>query len=193
MATPTLERDLALVFPLDSGAVAYSKPVSTKTFESNYMALAKVYSTILDQGLLPTGHSVAARMLYELQAAGHADADLFLADIRQRTTIGIHVPDPTEEGPGTYETHQMQNAITKNLIDEDDVKRIENLMVFIIAASRLSGSKVRAAHVERVVCALTSAQRTSLTPTAFLNSLLTSMQDVASGANAPVQTEEPEA
>lgn len=191
MATsPKLERDLAVVFTLDSGKVVYSKPVARAVFEKNYLALAKVYSAIQDQGLMSTGSSIAARMLKELQASGQTDADLFLADIHQRTMIGIYVEPKIEGTVGTYEQVMMADAIRRNLIDEDDVSEVENLMVFLIAASYLAGTKSIAAIVTQWAIGMRKAQRTSSTFTVFLNSLLTSMQEELSGKNVPAQTAE---
>ncbi|WP_321868604.1 hypothetical protein [Paraburkholderia tropica] len=189
MATK-LERDLSIVFPLESGAIVYSKPVTRATFERNYMALAKVYATIQEQGLLLTGTSIAARMLRELQTNGQCDADLFLADIHQRTQIAKYIEPEVEGNVGTYEQFMMADAIKKGVIDEDDVSEIENLLVFTTAASHLSGSRAAANSILTVMLSRQKAQRTSLTLTAFLNSLLTSMQEESSGANAAARMAE---
>lgn len=184
MVNTKLERDLSIVFTLESGAVVYSKPVARAVFEKNYLQLAKVYSAIMEQSLITTGGSIAARMLRELQTQGLADADLFIGNIHQRTMIATYV-EPAKDGVvGTYEQHMMADAIRKNLIDEDDVAEIENLLVFTTAASYLAGSKATAALVMNFVLGMRKAQRTSSTFTEFLNSLLTSMTEENSGANA---------
>ncbi|MFM0010965.1 hypothetical protein [Paraburkholderia sediminicola] len=184
MANVKLERDLSIVFTLESGAVVYSKPVARAVFEKNYMQLAKVYSAIQEQSLITTGSSIAARMLRELQTQGLADADLFLANIHQRTQIATYAEPAKEGAVGSYEQHMMADAIRKNLIDEDDVAEIENLLVFITAVSYLAGSKATAALILNWSLGMRKAQRTSYTFTAFLNSLLTSMTEENSGVNA---------
>jgi hypothetical protein len=185
-----LERDLSIVFALENGTVVYSKPVARAVFERNYLALAKVYSTIQEQGLITTGSSIAARMLKELEANGQVDAGLFLANIHQRTMIATYVDPNTEGGVGSYEQHMMADAIRKGLIDDDDVAEIENLLVFTIAASYLSGSKANAARILKWSLGMRNAQRTSSNFTDFLNSLLTSMREDSSGENAAAQTAE---
>lgn len=190
MAEVKLERDLSIVFTLDSGAVVYSKPVARAVFEKNYLALAKIYSLILEQGLLRTGISIAARMLKDLEKAGEVDAGLLLANIHQRTQIATYA-EPAKEGTvGSYDQHMMANAIRDGLIDEDDVAEIENFMVFFIAASFLSGSKANAARIQQMALGIRKADRTSSNFTEFLNSLLTLMQEELSGANAAGQTAE---
>jgi hypothetical protein len=189
-STAKLERDLSIVFTLESGAVVYSKPVARSVFEKNYLPLAKLYSSIQAQGLFYTGMSIAARMLRDLEASGEADASLLLADIYQRTQLALYI-EPEKEGEvGRYEQYMMADAVRKKLIDEDDISEIENFLVFTIAASYLSGSKANAASIMRGILGMRRAQRTSLPLTEFLNSLLTSMQDELSGKKEAVQTAE---
>lgn len=172
-----LERDLKVVIPLESGAICYSIPVSRQIFETNYMAFAKIWSAIQEQGLVATGASIAARMLRQLAVEQNLNVDPILGEIRRLCTIAI----PTEHG---YQQYPMDNAVRDRLIDEDDIAEIENLLVFSIAVSYLS-TKAQAAKLLEWVRGMRKALTTSLTFTDFLASLQTSMQDDSSGEKSP--------
>jgi hypothetical protein len=172
-----LERDLKLVIPLESGALVYSSPVSKGVYEANYLALAKVYSTIMGQNMLLTGPAIAARMLRELGKEQDIDAESFIGELRRLCLVAI------PSGEKGYAQEPLENAIRRNSIDEDDVDELENFLVFSTAASFLS-TKKQAAWVLGLTRGQRGAVTTPLSFTAYLDSLQTSITEGNSGEKA---------
>ncbi|MCO4880236.1 hypothetical protein [Paraburkholderia caribensis] len=172
-----LDRNLNFVLPLESGAIAYIRPLKRFVFDANYLALAKVYSAIQEQDMMSTGGSIAARMLRDLEKNQGFDAQSVLIEIRRMTTVAV-------KGANGYETPMLEDALSQGLVDEDDVAEIENFMVFTTAASYLTGSKERAARVIQFTAGMRNVETTSLALTDYLSSSATLKTVGNSGAKA---------
>lgn len=182
MLKPKLDRNLNFVIPLVGGAIVYAIPISKAVFEQHYMELAKVYSTIQEQGLITTGASIAARMLRQLEDQQHVNIEPLLSEIRRLCQVAI----PSDSG---YNIELLDDARRKDLLDDEDVSEVENFLAFSIAVSHLS-SRAQAASLLEWVRGMRNVEVTSLSFTALLDSFKTSIEKETSGQKQEKPKEE---
>ncbi|GGA00489.1 hypothetical protein [Dyella caseinilytica] len=183
-----IDEKLNLVIPLSSddknvSLYVYHIPISREVFEQNYRVMAATQAYIASKGVrfqFGTGPRIATLTLKEeglREAAqrGEVDkdgkpvdraTDALLLEIRRLTTILA----PGSQG---YETLPIDTAIQRGLLDEDDWRETESILVFFTFQYALE-QKSKKRDMAMAIASVTKAVITSSTPTEFLNSLQTS-------------------
>ena len=188
--TPTIDRKLNLVIPVENGdqtSYVHSTPISRQVFEANFEAIGRTFSRIYGGGYgLMAGPRIAAMMLRKVaedfggddptaRAASLALVESSLMNEVRRLSNWVAV------GPSGWASIPYQEAVDKKLISEDDAAEVENALVFFTVASSMhkkselpiilaGASKIWGARIE-----LSNS-------TAFAASLRTSTEAASSGA-----------
>lgn len=144
--TLKLDRKLNLVIPLDYGNVAFpytvwvhATPIGREVFEANHLVLARTFSKIFKLGLdAVSGPRVAALMLRETaeemgvwKGEGGTEISLIGEMVRLANVLA-----PKADGRG-WEPIPFQEAVDKNILDEDDLSEVTNALAFFTVASTM--------------------------------------------------------
>lgn len=181
--------DLRLVLPIradangTASAWAYHTPISMQTFEANYRVLAATKAALFAQGpryAFEVGAQVAALHLRDAgrrDAADRLDLDAsgnpgdggigaLIADLHRLTTIAAPAAAGWEQVP-------LAIAMQRGVLDADDVREVENALVFFTCAFYLTPRAQRSATVG-LVASVAGGSTTSLPLTDWIASLPTS-------------------
>lgn len=149
-------------------------PVSLEVWRNYFLILAKTYSQIFAQGLHSiAGPSVACLMLERLARIdgvweGESGVQQgLLNEIRRLTNIVL----PTGKG---WETVPYEVALSRQLIDPEDIEQIEGAIVFFICASAVLRGRNQRTKLEAILMMidhLWGARSSSLDVMAFAASL----------------------
>lgn len=191
-----IDEKLNLVIPLssdDKGASVhvYHTPISREVYEQHYRVMAATQAYIASKGIrfqFGIGPRIATLTLKEeglREAAqrGEVDkdgkpidkaTDALLLEIRRLTTI-------LAPGSNGYETLPIDTAIQRGVLDEDDWRETESILVFFTFQYALE-QKSKRRDMAQAIASVTKAVITSSTPMEFLNSLLTSMKVASTAA-----------
>jgi hypothetical protein len=172
-----IDRRLFLVQSIEteSGIIhIHSMPVSLEVWRNYFLILAKTYSQIFAQGLHSiAGPSVACLMLERLARIdgvweGESGVQQgLLNEIRRLTNIVL----PTGKG---WETVPYEVALSRQLIDPEDIEQIEGAIVFFICASAVLRGRNQRTKLEAILMMidhLWGARSSSLDVMAFAASL----------------------
>jgi hypothetical protein len=197
-----INEQLNLVIPLmaDDGSITshvYHMPVSREVFERHYRVLSATHDYLASKGThfrFSTGPRIATLTLKDegrrdaVQRGyvdkdgkvSEAETDAFLLEIRRLTTI-------LAPGPNGYETLPIDTAMQRGLLDEEDWRETESILVFFTLQYALA-PRAQKAEMARVVASLMKAATTSSTPMEFLNSLptLTKVASIAAQEDSSV-------
>ncbi len=171
-----IDRKLNLVVPVDrhSGKLyVHSTPISSETFETYALVLAKTFSSIYSEGLGSiAGPRVAAIQLKrialsidEWEGPEGVENGLLQEIIRLSNVV---VPD--EKG---WQTLPLHDALSKDLIEGDDFSEVMNALVFFTLVSSMH-RRNQIATILKGIGPLWDTQTTSLSSTEFAASLTTS-------------------
>lgn len=181
-----ISKDLNLVIPIERDGVklyAHSVPVSRETFENYHAILAKTFSQVTDGGLNVTaGLATAALALRDAAKArdmweGPTGVKAGLMNEIRRITSVIA---PGDNGNTVYTLH---DAATRGILDEDEVSEVENAIVFFTLVSRMF-RKAQVPMMVSAICGMGGLSITSLSSTAFSDSLRTSTATETSAQQA---------
>ena len=192
-----VDGDLNLVFPItwnDKGPAiwAYHVPISRKVFDASYRLLAATKDILCPDGDWSTSSTMIAGNT--LRDAGRRDAARYglpeglsvedggaavplLAELRRLTTLMV----PSANG---YESLPAEVAIGRKTISEEDWTDAESALVFFTCALSLIPHGRRTGVGPAFAAALLGST-TSLSVTAFRDSLATSTAPATSEAPAP--------
>ena len=179
-----IDKKLNLVIPLerddDTKIYVHSSPISMAVFETYYLVMAKTFSSIYNEGLgVTAGPRIAALVLKRVSEnmgiwEGESGVRNGLVNEMRRLT---NVIAPGENG---WQSIPLQEAINKNLIDEDELSEVENALTFFTVAYRLHRKAEREAILNGA-SRLWGGQIESLNSTEYMSSLQTSTTDVNFG------------
>lgn len=175
-----IDSSLRLVLPLrsdDTGNTiswAYHTPLSMQAFEANYRILASAKGAIFAKGgayAYYSGVHVAALHLrdaakqdaIERGEGGEGNASALLAELHRLTMVAV----PSDAG---FESVPLDVAKQRGAVDDDDVRDVENALVFFTCAYFLTSRAKRKSDVGIAVSAL-GASTTSLPLTGWIDSL----------------------
>lgn len=170
---------LNMVVPVDlptGTAYVHATPISADVFEASFMLVSKTFASIYSEGLGPAAGPRVAAMLLRRIAKETGDvpgADALLSEIRRLANVLA----PTANG---WDTMPLEEAVTKGVFSKEDVSEVENAIVFFIVASAMH-RRSDLAEILGGAANLWGAQITSLSFTAFRDSLPTLTEPVSSG------------
>lgn len=182
---------LNLVIPCyrDDGepyAWAHSVPLSREAFNANYVLLGRTFEAIHMEGMgVITGPRLSALALRDVaKALAGPDGDPdqitapFLNELRRVSNVMIGTPAGWESVP-------LQEAVSRKLLDDDDIDEVESILVFFMLGSRLYPKNGRQTWMDGFANR-SGARILSSNSTEFIASLRTSTATASSGASAPV-------
>jgi hypothetical protein len=175
-----LDQNFNLVVPVEqengTKIYIYSTPISQEVFESYYLVMSKTFTTLYTEGLtLVSGARVAYITMKNIaKELGMWDGPTgvqngLINEIKRLTVVLTPV-----EARG-WETLPIDVAVTRSLLDEEDLSEVLNCLVFFTVLYRLHKRTERKAIIQSA-CALWTASITSLDSTAFTTSLTTSSE-----------------
>ena len=158
----------------------HSQPISKEVFEQHFEVIGQVFSAIHGDGYGSlAGPRLAAMLLKKIAISRGAwegplgvDAGI-MNEIRRLSMVILPAG----------ETLTLQEAMTRHLIEQQDIDVLENAIVFFIVVCAMHRPPV-ARGMMAGAAGLWSAQITSLDSTEFARSLLTSTETGSSGAKA---------
>jgi hypothetical protein len=175
-----LDQNFNLVVPVEqengTKIYIYSTPISQEVFESYYLVMSKTFTTLYTEGLtLVSGARVAYITMKNIAKEldmwdGPTGVQNGLINEIKRLTV---VLTPVESRG--WETLPIDVAVTRSLLDEEDLSEVLNCLVFFTVLYRLHKRTERKAIIQSA-CALWTASITSLDSTAFTTSLTTSSE-----------------
>lgn len=171
-----INEKMNLVIPVETDGITYyahSTPLTAEAFDEHFLLISQTFNEIFQRGLNSmTGPRIAAKVMNALAEKQNDQlaATAIMNEIR-RTTMVI-APD----GPML-----LAEAVTKGIIDAEDLDILENALVFFIVVSAIHRPATRRTTME-IAVALWTGQITSLNSTAFAASLRTSTVTESSGA-----------
>lgn len=185
----TIDRKLNLVVPVETqdGKTYYVHiaPLSRQVFQQNFRILTLTFDGCYSLGM--AGPRQAALVLQELATNSGTDISSLQAEMRR----GANVLVPTAQG---YDVCPWEEAVARNLFDEDDLAEVEGAITFFTVASAVHRRKELKTTID-LLRGLWSAQESSSTPMAFANSLKTSTAPAPSASSteplAPSQPQVP--
>ena len=183
-----IDRKLNIVFELESPDgrfFVHSTPISFEVFETYFMVISKTFSRMYAEGmLLTTGPRVASLLLkktaMEMRVwdTPNGVKNGLINEIYRLTNAVILGKD----GWGTLPLH---TAIQQEMLSEDDIREVENLLVFFTCASHMHTRTQLPGILLGIQ--LWGALTTSLNCTEYANSLPTSMQGASTGAKTAAE------
>jgi hypothetical protein len=193
----TIDRRLNLVIPIirddDTKLYIHSTPIRPETFEQYHLVLAKTFSSFAQNGLDPrSGPSVAAMILKDVAQAtmrapgldwwsgsnGIGGEGGLLAEIIRLSNA---VVSTTDKG---WSTVPLRTALDQKLIDEDEHREAENLLVFFTVVSVVA-PRVDRPRLVRGMAAIYELQTTLLNCSEYAASLKTSTPAETTGEKPP--------
>ena len=162
----------------------HAQAISLDTFERYWFPLSKTFATIYEEGLgVLAGPRTALRMLKRVSersgdwdGVGGVQLGL-LPEIRRLANVLV-----PEQG---WQVYPFEEAVKKQLLDPDDAREIESLLVFFTVAWHLHRRAERQA-VMGVVLSRLDASMSSATLSELLNSLRTSSATGNTGETVPI-------
>lgn len=167
-----LNEKLNLVIPMRdaSGETYYlhTTPLSREAFEANYLLMSQAFSLMIEQGIQVTaGPRVADLVMKDL--AERQDRmpayNSYISELKRITTV----IKPSANG---WEPMPLASAVSRGVIDANEVQESISLIVFFTLTSALWGGERLGASL-RFMNGLWGSENTSLNSTAFTDSLPT--------------------
>ena len=177
-----INRQLNLVIPIEQGEstiYAHATPVSSETFDSYFLTIAKAFSAIYSEGLgIIAGPRVAHNVLRKVsEELGNWD------EIKRGLINEIHrltnVFAPQDKG---WQMIPYDDAVRTGVIDAEDVGEIESALVFFTLSWHMHKRNARE-EILQGASALWGAQITSLSCTEYRDSLPTLTAGENTGEN----------
>lgn len=180
----TIDSRLNLVIPVDTdrGTLhVHATPIGTPTFEKHYKVLARTFTEIYAGGLgMMAGPRVAMLALRDTAAemgdkvAMAVQTDL-IPEIHRRTMV---------VGPGAADFTTFDDAVARNLINDEDRAEIDNALAFFTVNSAMHKRAV-ANEINESAGAIWGAQTSSLGAMEFAASLSKSTVPANTGVTSP--------
>lgn len=186
-----IDKKLNLVYPLvrpDGGTIyVYSQPVPSEVFDVYWKPLGRVHTTIFTGGFgMASGPSIAHNILKEvceqIKAMGTKDEEDIerglMNEILRLTLVLAQVP------LRGWDQIPFQEAVSKNLLDSEEAREVQNALVFFTVNSLVPPKANRATILEGAL-SMSGAEITSSTVMEYISSLQTSTEGANTGATAP--------
>jgi hypothetical protein len=157
-------------------AYVHSTPLSREAFEESFVLISKTFSAIHGEGLGSIAGPRVAALIMRTVAKRNDDeaaALTLMNEIRRLTNVVV-------SGPRGWTTVPFQDAVDAKTIDPDDLSEVENAIVFFTVYSAMHRRQTLK-DLLTGAARMWGAQVSSLTPTAFAASLLTSIETVNIG------------
>jgi hypothetical protein len=183
MGEAKLNRKLNLVVNIDSEhgpLYVFSTPVARSVFEANFMVMCRAFAAIYANGLGPFAGPRAAALIIKQQAAEigePAQGEALLAEIRRLTNV---LAPKFDNGSGGYEVVMWDEALKRELIDEDQAAEAEAAICFFTLSLRAGSTRQAEASVTGLKM-MFAAQTTSSTLSDYMRSLPTLTKDEDTG------------
>lgn len=188
-----ISRSLNLVIPIDrendAQIYVHATPISLEVFEQHYMVIARAFTVIYTGGLGAAGGPAVARMVLRTVAEERGVWDgpagvqnTLLAEIRRLSNVVMPNPDS-----GGWMTLPLDVAVTRELLDAEELAEVENRLAFFTVASRMSDRRDRTTVMEGLG-RLWGTQVSLLDSTEFARSLPTSSATGSSGGTVPTSS-----
>jgi len=182
-----INKKLNLVIPVetDNGGTLYvhSTPISREVFDTYFLVLSKTFAAIHGEGLgMIAGPRVAALILKKISTdmgiwEGETGVQRGLVNEMHRLTNVLVL------GERGWETVPYDEAITKELITQDDAAEVDNAVTFFIVSSAMH-KRVMVEAMVAGAARLWGGQTSSLNCTEYASSLPTSIVTGNSGVTA---------
>ena len=166
----------------DEGGTSYvhAEPISSAVFERYYKAIAKTFAAIHGQGLRAVaGPKIAGLMLREISEADGSWEDGSVDGVK---VVGVkngllneirRLANVLVLKEAKWQTIPLQEAVDKKLMNPEDLREVENAIVFFTVYSQMVRRPIRRA-VMTAAADVFGAQITSSNCTEFAASLPTS-------------------
>lgn len=175
-----LDKRLNLVLPISREGVdtyVHSMPIGREVFERYFKVLSRTFSEVIRDPI--SGPRVAYLTLKDI-ATNLGQWDDVERGLMNEIRRLSNVVAPADKGWATF---QFQDAIDQSYFDEDDLREVENALVFFTVALWMTPKKERAAIIDGFA-SLWSAQLVSSSCTEFAASLPTSTATASIGEKA---------
>lgn len=179
----TINKKLNIVIPMEDDAgneyYLHSMPLSREAFQSNWLLLSQTFASMIERGIQVTaGPRVASIVMHDLaEKQGLIDNyDAIMSEIRRLTTV------IKASGEG-YEQLPLATALSRGIVSADDIEDAGNMLVFFTLVSSMWKGSRRVASLN-FMNSLWQSENTSLSATAFMDSLTTSTGAESSGGTA---------
>jgi hypothetical protein len=179
-----IDEQLYLTIPVDrpDGTTihVHAASIGREVFQRYWLTMAQAFNEIFQKQLFFTGPRVAAMMLRsKAEADGIWDGPMgveagLMGEIRRLANVVVPA-----EGRGWTPIPYM-DAVRDGVIDQEDAEEIDGLLSFFTLVSRLHVRADRARMV-RSVAAMWDASTSSLSLSAYANSLATSTVTASTG------------
>lgn len=166
-------------------AYVHSTPISYEVFEANYQLISRTYTEIMRNGadlMNVTGPKIASIVLADVAkgmagAAGNAGliSAAFLAEVRRLSNVIMPKGDGWEPVP-------FQAALDRKMLQIEDVREVESVLIFFTSCWHLLPKKLRAGLA--TVVPVWGGQTSSSSIMDFIASLPTSKKVATIGAMA---------
>ena len=179
----------------DEGGTSYvhAEPISAQTFERYYKVIAKTFAAIHGGGLgSVAGPRVASLLLKDIATDlglwedGEDGSGVKIAGVQSGLMNEIRrLANVIALKDGKWQTIPLQEAVDKKLMNPEDLKEVENAIVFFTVYSSMMRRPIRRAMMMGAA-EVFGAQITSLNSTEFAASLPTSTGTANTGEKATV-------
>ena len=164
-----LTKRLNLIITLKRGdalaAQVHVLPLSRAVFDLNYLLLARAFTAMVTEGILPVaGARVAMQVLRSVdRSPDQAASTALLAEFRRLSTVFV----ADDKG---YTTLPYETARVRGLLDEDEQAEAEGFIAFFILISAVA-TKDEAETMIQGMCGLWGTSATRLSATDYAASL----------------------
>lgn len=179
-----INKRLNIVVPveLEDGTTVYvhAAPLPREIFEKYFMVISKTFASIYGQGLGSiAAPKVSGLILKQIATEMGEWEDVkvgLLAEIKRLCNVLVLTP-------AGWETVPLEEAIARNMFDEDDVADVDGVLIFFIVSSAMHRKDALRVSLD-IASRLWNAQVTSSNCTEFATSLPTSTGTDSSGVKA---------
>jgi hypothetical protein len=182
-----IDRKLNLVVPVERDGekpiYVYSAPIGQDVFDAYFLPISKTFSAIYAEGLnVMAGPRVAAMLLKQISKdlniwEGDDGVEIgLMGEIRRLCTVAAPTPTGWDRIP-------LEVAVSRGLLDAQDVSEVEGAITFFIVASAMH-KRSDLKGILGGMARLWGAQLSSSSFTEFVSSLPTSTPADSSGETA---------
>lgn len=175
-----IDRRLNLILTVEredgSKVYVHAAPISRESFDSFFLIMATAYGEIMGTSLRMLGNRVAMKLIKKIaenQEILESVEKGLIAEIRRLANVVI----ATDKG---WETIPLQQAVTGNLIDEEEADEIENSIAFFTCFWHVTPKAQRAKALPGLAN-VWGARISSSDCTALVASLATSTETASTG------------
>lgn len=176
-----IDRKLNLVIPIDTDRgtfYVHAMPIGLEVFDQNFLFLGRVYGAMFEEhGIVGPRNATRflKRIATEMEVLEEIEQTL-LPEMRRLANVLV-------PSSGGYDVIPWQHALDRSIFDDEDTRGVENILVFFMLTWHMS-KREELPLVLEMANGLGARLSTSLTPTAFADSLKISTEPAASAKKA---------